>query len=103
VCGKVGDRSLDWTWPDEAQVTVPWANRKSGDVVRRKEARAVDVELSLSQPVGDSIAGPMRNELGAQDLAVEPIRDVPIRDADDAVVEANSSRGPRFQDSSSLY
>jgi hypothetical protein len=92
VCGKVRDRTVDRAGPDEAEVTVPGPNRKASYVRRWEEARAMDVELGLPQPIGDAVARPVGNELGAEDVAIEPVRDVPIGDADDAVIKANSRR-----------
>src|SRR4051812_44475325 len=84
------DGALDRAVPAEADVTVAGADAVAGDRVR-VETGAVDVELLLAEPVGE--AGAAGHDVGADDVAVERVRALPVGDGDDEVVE----RGHRFR------
>jgi hypothetical protein len=88
---EVGDRLGDRARPDEAEVAIPGADGQAGDVVRKVDPGTVNVQLRVAQPVGDA-AGAGGDELGPEDVAIEPVRDLPIRDRDDAVVEPDPQR-----------
>jgi hypothetical protein len=79
---------LDRPSPDETKVTVARFYGNSGYVIRKIDAGAVDVQLCVAEPVGDARVSAVGNDFGPNDLPIEPIRNVPVRDTDDAVVEA---------------
>jgi hypothetical protein len=80
---------FDWTGPDETEITVARLHRKPGYVVREIDARAVDVQLRVAEPVRDAVALAVRDELRSDDVAIKPIRDFPVGNGDNAVVESN--------------
>src|SRR3954451_17179355 len=84
------DRSLDRAVPAEADVAVAGANAILRDRVRG-HAGAMDVELLVAEAVREA-RGP-GHDLGADDVAVERVRALPVGDRDDEVVE----RGHRLR------
>jgi hypothetical protein len=81
---EVLDRRVEGAWPDEAQVAVPRLNGQSR--VQALEARPVDVEM----PITEEIMGERRvalDDLGAEDVAVEVVRAIPVGYRDDAVIK----------------
>src|SRR5262249_17706439 len=81
---KVGDGVRNRPVPLEAQIAVARLDRKPRHLGRVK-ARPMQIELHGAEPVGPAPRTP--NELGAEHIAVERIRALPIRDMDHAGVE----------------
>ena len=82
---KVGDGCLDRASPDEAQVGIPRTHPLPRDR-ERHGARAVDVQLLRAESVREAALVEL-DELGAEDVAVEGVRALPLGDGDDDVVE----------------
>src|SRR5262249_10414830 len=76
----VGNRPV----PLEAEVAVAWLHWKPRHLGGMK-ARSMQIELRTAEPVGPPLRAP--NELGAEHIAVERVRALPVRDMDHAVVE----------------
>jgi hypothetical protein len=81
-------RLLDRPRPLETDIAVAWLNGKLGNVVRNVNSWAVDVQLCISDPIGDARGRAVRNDLGAEDVAIEPGRSLPVGNSDDSVVQA---------------
>jgi hypothetical protein len=88
----VRERLADRPRPLQAEVAVPRADRIARDEVADVGARAVDVEPLLSEGVREP-AGAERNDFRAEDVPVERVRALPVRDCDDEVVEPKPLRG----------
>src|SRR3954451_5326691 len=84
------DCSLDPAVRAEAAVAVAGADSTLRDRVR-VHAGAVDVELLVAEAVRE--AGAAADDLGADDVAIERVRALPVGDRDDEVVE----RGHRLR------
>src|SRR5579883_63272 len=80
VRDSVGDR----TSPLEAEVAVARLHRQPRHL-GRLDARPVHVELLVAEPVRE--AGGPRYQLGAEHVAIERIRALPLGDMDDTVIE----------------
>jgi hypothetical protein len=94
---EVLDGSLDRALPHEAEVAVPGAHGLARDEVADVGRRAVDVQALVAERVGDAVL-PKRNDLRAEDVAVEGVRPLPVRDRDDDVVEPQAGgQGSRSQ------
>ena len=78
---------LDPAGPDEAEIAVPRPHAPARNRVRLR-ARPVDVQLLHAEPVRVAALVEL-DELGAQNVAVEGVRALPVGDGDDDVVEAN--------------
>src|SRR6516165_10792636 len=83
---KVGDGVRNRPVPLEAEVAVAGLDRKPRHLGRVK-ARPMQIELRGAEPVGPALRTP--NELGAEHIAVECVRALPVRDMDHAVVEGD--------------
>src|SRR6516162_574579 len=83
---KVGDGVRNRPVPLEAEVAVAGLDRKPRHLGRVK-ARPMQIELRGAEPVGPVLRTP--NELGAEHIAVERVRALPVRDMDHAVVEGD--------------
>src|SRR6266702_687234 len=81
---KVGDGVGNRPVPLEAEVAVARLDRKPRHLGRMK-ARSMQVELRNAEPIGPPLRAP--NELGAEHVAVERVRALPVRDVHHAVVE----------------
>lgn len=81
---EMSDRLSDRPGPDEAQVAVAGLDRLRR--VQSLEAGPVDVQLPVPEPV---VTEPvvLLIDLGAEDVAVERIRALPVGDGDYAVVD----------------
>src|SRR5690348_14974207 len=71
--------------PLETEIAVAGLHGEPGHF-RRLHARPVHVELAVAEPVGEA-DGP-RDELGAHYFDVKFVRARPVRDVDDAMIEA---------------
>src|SRR5260221_3134597 len=80
------DGALDRSVPDEAEVAVPRPDRV-GRARKGLAARPVHVQLLAGEPVGPTALVEL-DELGAEDISVEAVRPLPVRDRNDDVVEA---------------
>src|SRR5215471_4750541 len=78
----VGNRPI----PLEAEVAVARLDRKARHLGRMK-ARSMQIELGGAEPIGPALRAP--NKLGAEHIAVERVRALPVRDMDHAVVECD--------------
>ena len=78
----VGDRPI----PLEAEVAAARLDRKARHLGRMK-ARSMQIELRGAEPVGPALRAP--NKLGAEHIAVEHVRALPVRDMHHAVVECD--------------
>src|SRR5262245_20427092 len=87
-------RVLGGSFPDEAQVAVTGPDGIAGDD-RRRRTVPVDVQLLVSESV--RVAVPLFDDLGAENVAVEAIRSLPVGDGDDDVVEAERARRRRVE------
>src|SRR5512132_2001618 len=84
---EVLDRGLEGARPDEAEIAVAGLNWQS--CVQALEARPVDVEVPLAEDVmGERFIA--LDDFGAEDVAVEGVRAVPVGDRDDAVIECQA-------------
>lgn len=83
---EVVEGTLDGAVPDEAEIAVPRPHRVGRDG-KRVDARPVDVELLVAEPVGE--AGAALDELRAEHIPVERVRARPVGDGDHAVVECD--------------
>src|SRR5262245_61018454 len=81
---KVGDGVGNRPAPLEAEVAVARLDRKPRHLGRMK-ARSMQIELRGAEPIGPRLRAP--NELGAEQIAVERVRALPVRDVHHAVVE----------------
>jgi hypothetical protein len=88
-CASVRNRPR----PDEAEVAVPRLHREAGYVRGDVDAGAVHVQLGVADPVRNALSFSERDELGADDVAVEAVRHFPVRDRDDDVVEPAGTGG----------
>src|SRR5262249_7797171 len=86
---EVNDGLRDRSVPLEADIAVARSYRKPRDFGRMK-SRSMQVELRGAETVGPTL-WPL-NELGAQHIAVERVRALPVGDMYDAVVEADRQR-----------
>ena len=84
VRGGVLDRPV----PAEAEVAVPGPNGVGGPRVRLAP-RPVDVQLLLAKAICEAAVLEL-DELGAQHIAVEAVRPLPVADRNYAVVETNA-------------
>src|SRR5262245_13301151 len=78
----VGNRPI----PLEAEVAVARLDRKARHLGRMK-ARSMQIELRGAEPIGPALRAP--NKLGAEHVAVEHVRALPVRDMHHAVVECD--------------
>src|SRR5262249_57317968 len=83
---KVGDGVGNRPAPLEAEVAVARLDRKPRHLGRMK-ARSMQIELRGAEPIGPPLRAP--NELGAEHIAVERVRALPVRDVHHAVVEGD--------------
>src|SRR5215468_11166421 len=81
---KVGDGVGNRPVPLEAEVAVARLDRQPRHLGRMK-ARSMQIELRGAEPTGPALRAP--NELGAEHIAVERVRALPVRDVHHAVVE----------------
>ena len=77
---------LDRAGPDEAEVGVPGTHRLGRDQAADIRVGAVDVQPLVAEGIGKP-AVLERDDLGAEDVAVEGVRAIPVADRDDDVVE----------------
>jgi hypothetical protein len=77
---------LDRAGPDEAEVAVPGTHRLGRDQAADIRVGAVDVQPLVAEGIGEP-AVLERDDLGAEDVAVEGVRATPVADRDDDVVE----------------
>src|SRR6516162_7593506 len=89
---KVGDGVGNRPVPLEAKVAVARLDRKPRHLGRMK-ARSMQIELRGAEPIGPPLRAP--NELGAEHIAVERVRALPVRDVHHAVVERDGERHGR--------
>jgi hypothetical protein len=84
VALEVCDCLLDRPRPNKAQIAVAGCDRHRR--TEAVEAGTVHVQLPVAEPVA---AGPLVAllDLGAEDVAVEGVRPLPVRHGDDAVVD----------------
>ncbi len=80
---------LDRAGPDEAEVGVSGTHRLGRDQAADVGVGAVDVQALVAEGVGEP-AGPDRHDLGAEDIAVEGVRALPVAYRDDDVVEPDA-------------
>jgi hypothetical protein len=85
------DRVLDRPRPFEAEVAVPRPDGVVRDEVADVGARAVDVEPLVPEGVREP-TGAKRDDFRAEDVPVERVRALPVRDRDDDVVEPEPVR-----------
>src|SRR6266478_8419917 len=83
---EVGDGVGNRPVPLEAEIAVAGLDRKPRHLGRMK-AGPVQIELRRAEPVGPALRTP--NELGAEHIAVERVRALPVRDMYHAVVEGD--------------
>lgn len=88
-------RILDRPRPLETDVAVAGLYGKLGDVARKVDSRAMDVQLRLTDAIGDTRRRPVRNDFGAEDFAIEASRSLPIRNRDDSMVQAAGNQRRR--------
>jgi hypothetical protein len=74
------------------QRSLPPGRTGRRDVVAGVDSGPVDVQLRVAEPVRVA-AGAGGDDLGADDVAVEAVRRLPVGDGDDAVVEADRGHG----------
>ena len=79
------DGALDRPVPDEAEVAVPRPDRV-GRAWKGLAARPVHVQLLAGEPVRPAALVEL-DELGPEDITVEAVRPLPVRDGNDDVVE----------------
>src|SRR5215472_14495136 len=82
MCNGIADRAL----PFEADVAIAGLHRKARHD-HPAHARSMKIELGIAEPISKKF--PARHHLGADDVAIEGIRALPIGDVDDAVVKFN--------------
>src|SRR5215218_3794696 len=87
MVSQVRDGGLRGSGPDEAQVAVSGADGIAGDD-RRLHAGPVHVQLLVAEAIG--VAAGAFDDLGAEDIAVERVRTLPIGDRDHDVVEPHA-------------
>jgi hypothetical protein len=78
----------------EAELTASRPDRKPSDVVRDVDPRTVEVELRVAEPVRDPLSA-HRNQLGSENVGVEAVRGLPVRDGHHCMVEAEPGAPPR--------
>src|SRR5262245_61154615 len=78
----VGNRPI----PLEAEVAIARLDRKARHLSRMK-ARSMQIELRGAEPIGPALRAP--NKLGAEHIAVQRVRALPVRDMHHAVVECD--------------
>src|SRR5260370_38875197 len=83
---KVDDGVRNRPVPLEAEIAVAGLDRKPRHLGRMK-AGPVQIELRRAEPVGPALRAP--NELGAEKIAAERVRALPVRDMYHAVVEGD--------------
>src|ERR1700730_3460992 len=83
---KVGDSIRKRPVPLEAEIAVARLDRKPRHLGWMK-ARPMQIELRRAEPVGPALRTP--NELGAEHIAVERVRALPVRNMYHAVVEGD--------------
>ena len=83
---KVLDSRLDRALPHEAEVAVPRADGLAGDEVADVRPWTVDVQALVTEGVGDAVL-PEQDHLRAENVTVEGVRPLPVRDRDDDVIE----------------
>src|SRR5262249_14092293 len=83
---EVNDGVRDRPVPLKANIAVARSYRKPCDL-RRRKSRSMQVELRGAETVGPTL-WPL-NELGAQHIAVERVRALPIGDMHHAMVEGD--------------
>ena len=76
--------------PYEAQVAAAWRNGQGSDQGAHVEARAVHVELLITEPECDPAVWVV-DHLRSHDVPVEADRAIPVADGDHHVVEAHMS------------
>lgn len=85
VRAEVLDRVLDRARPDKADVAVSRPHALARDGIWLG-AGTVDVQLLRAEAVREAALVEL-DELGAEDVAVEGVRALPVGDGDDDVVE----------------
>jgi ATP phosphoribosyltransferase len=91
------DGRLDRALPHEAEVAVPRAHGLARDEVAGVRPGTVDVQALVAERVGNAVL-PELDDLCAEDVAVEGVRPLAVRDRDDDVVESQAGgQGSRSQ------
>jgi hypothetical protein len=96
VGGQVPGERVQSARPYEAQIAAAWRDGRRSDQRSCVHARAVHVELLVTEPECDP-AVRVIGDLRSHDVPVKADRAIPVADGDHHVVEANM-----FQHSSSL-
>src|SRR6516162_10258070 len=83
---EVRDRVGNGSIPFEAQIAVPRLDRQARHF-GRMHAWSMQIELRRAEAVCPSL--PAANEFGAQHVAIEGVRALPVGDMHDAVIESD--------------
>jgi hypothetical protein len=83
---EMADRVGNRTGPFETEIAVAGLHRQPRHLGGMK-ARAMQVELRRTEAVGPALR--TANELGAEHVAIERVRALPIGDVHDAVIEGD--------------
>src|SRR6185437_901274 len=81
---QMRDRISDWSLPFEAEIAVAGLHRQPRHF-RRLDAGTVHVELLVAETIGP--AGWPLHQFRAHHLGIKPVRPLPLRDVNDAMIE----------------